>query len=79
MRMHIELDDDLVRKVDDLAGSRGRSAFVRRAIELAVRQEQRWAHLERAAGAISDIDHEWDEDPARWVREQRRGDTRRVG
>lgn len=77
--MHIELDDDLVRQMDVVAGPRGRSAFVRQAIQLAVRQEERWAKLERAAGAIADTGHEWDGDPAAWVREQRRGAARRGG
>lgn len=78
MRMHIELDDELVAKVDDLAGPRGRSAFVRSAIERAVDQELRWASLESAAGALGD-DHDWDADPAAWVREQRHADQRRAG
>jgi len=38
MRMHIELDDDLAAKVDELAGPRGRSAFVRNEEADAVRQ-----------------------------------------
>jgi predicted transcriptional regulator len=77
--MHIEVDDRLVQQVDRLAGPRGRSAFIRAAIERAVRQEQRWADLEAAAGAISDEGHEWDADAARWVREQRHADRRRAG
>lgn len=79
MRMHIELDDRIVAKVDELAGLRGRSAFVRNAIERAIRSEVRWGQLEAAAGSISDEGHEWDSDPADWVREQRRGDSRRGG
>jgi predicted transcriptional regulator len=79
MRMHIELDDDLVAKVDELAGARGRSAFVRRAVQRAVSQEIRWADLEAAAGAIDDEGHEWDRDPAAWVRSQRHADARRAG
>ena len=79
MRMHIELDDDLVAQVDALSGPRGRSAFVRAAIERAVQQERRWAAIESAAGAIGDDGHDWDEDPAAWVREQRRHDPRRAG
>jgi Arc/MetJ family transcription regulator len=79
MRMHIELDDDLVAKVDELAGPRGRSAFVRTAVQRAVRQEIRWSDLEAAAGAISDEGHEWDSDPAGWVRHQRHADARRAG
>jgi predicted transcriptional regulator len=79
MRMHIELDDDLVAKLDALTGPRGRSAFVRAAVERAVHQEIRWTDIEAAAGAIDDEGHAWDTDPAAWVREQRRADDRRVG
>ncbi len=79
MRMHIELDDQLVAELDEIAGARGRSAFVRRAITRAVRDHRRWEQLERAAGSISDEGHDWDDDPAAWVREQRRADPRRAG
>jgi Arc/MetJ family transcription regulator len=79
MRMHIELDDRLVAEVDDLAGPRGRSSFVRSALEQAVRQERRWQDVEAAAGAIADNGHAWDDDPARWVQQQRRADVRRAG
>jgi len=68
MRLHIELDDDLVARVDALSGPRGRSAFVRSAVERAVRQERRWSDIEAAAGAIADEGHDWDLDPAAWVR-----------
>ena len=79
MRMHIELDDQLVAQVDELSGPRGRSAFVRSAVERAVRQELRWSDIEAAAGAIEAEGHEWDADPAVWVRQQRRTDARRGG
>jgi Arc/MetJ family transcription regulator len=79
MRMHIELDDDLIAQVDRLAGSRGRSGFVRAAVERAVRQEIRWSATEATAGGIDDEGHDWDVNPAAWVREQRRADTRRAG
>jgi predicted transcriptional regulator len=77
--MHIELDDQLVADVDQLAGPRGRSAFVRAAIEQAVLQARRWKDIESAAGAIDDHGHDWDADPAAWVRDQRRADARRAG
>ena len=77
--MHIELDDELVAQIDKLSGPRGRSAFVRSAIERAIRQELRWTDIEAAAGALANQDHEWDVDPATWVREQRRADARRAG
>jgi predicted transcriptional regulator len=77
--MHIELDDELVRRVDRQAGKRGRSAFVRSAIERALEQELRWAALDSAAGALAETTHDWDTDPAEWVRAQRSADPRRVG
>lgn len=79
MRMHIELDDDLVAQVDQLTGPRGRSTFVRVAIQRAVEQEQRWAALDSAAASIDDTGHGWDPDPAEWVRNQRQADERRAG
>jgi metal-responsive CopG/Arc/MetJ family transcriptional regulator len=79
MRMHIELDDELVALIDQLTGPRGRSAFVRSAIERAIRQELRWSDIEAAAGTIENHDHKWDADPAAWVRQQRRANTRRAG
>ncbi len=79
MRMHIELDDSLVAQLDELAGRRGRSAFVRSAIEQAIRDRLRWADLEAAAGSIQDSGHAWDTAPAAWVRDQRRADARRAG
>lgn len=79
MRLHIELDDDLVAQLDKVAGHRGRSAFVRRAIVAAMRHQQSWAAIESAAGAIEDSGHDWDADPAAWVRAQRHSDRRRTG
>jgi metal-responsive CopG/Arc/MetJ family transcriptional regulator len=79
MRMHIELDDELVVQIDELTGPRGRSAFVRSAIERAIRQELRWSDIGAAAGAIENQDHDWDADPAAWVRQQRHADKRRAG
>lgn len=77
MRMHIELDDGMAAELDRLAGPRGRSAFVRAAIQGALEREARWADIEAAAGAL-DADHEWEADPQQWVRQQRR-DPRRAG
>lgn len=79
MRMHIELDDELVAQVDALSGPRGRSGFVRSAVEQAVQAERQHRLLEAAAGALAGTTHDWDEDPAAWVRAQRSGYSRRVG
>jgi Arc/MetJ family transcription regulator len=82
--MHIELDDEVVREVDRLAGPRERSAFVRRAVLRALEDAQRAAALRSAAGSLSsspteDTPHEWDADTAGWVRAQRRSSDRRAG
>ncbi len=79
MRMHIELDDDLVAQVDRIAGPRGRSGFVRTAVERAVRQEIRWSSIVAAARAPHDAVHARDAATAGWVRDQRRPDARRAG
>lgn len=71
MRMHIELDDEVVRQVDAVAGSRGRSRFVRQAVLRALDQRRRADLIRSARGVIPDTGHEWDDDPAAWVREQR--------
>ena len=79
MRMHVELDDALVAQVDDIAGPRRRSAFVRDAVRDAVDRHRRQYLLRRTAGVLRDGGHEWDDDPAAWVERQRSGDPRRVG
>lgn len=79
MRVHIELDDALVERVDAVAGSRGRSRFVREAVEWALEHRARWDLIRSAVGSIEDRGHDWDRDPASWVRRQRRADRRRVG
>lgn len=80
MRMHIELDDDVVREVDRIAGPRERSAFVRRAVVHALEAARRTEALRASAGSLAgDIQHDWDRDPAAWVRETRRVDARRTG
>ncbi|MGQ0623394.1 MAG: CopG family ribbon-helix-helix protein [Sporichthyaceae bacterium] len=79
MRMHIELDDDLVARLDALAGPRGRSDFVRDAIRVELDRQERRQAFREAAGSIADTGHDWDDDPAAWVHEQRFSDPRRVG
>jgi Arc/MetJ-type ribon-helix-helix transcriptional regulator len=78
MRVHINLDDDLVSELDERVGRRGRSRFVSRAVRLALAEERRQAQLRAALGSIDDTGHDWDDDPAEWVRQQR-NDDRRVG
>ena len=78
MRLHISLDDDLVAELDRVVGPRDRSRFISRALRHALDDDRRRAALEAALGSIDDSGHEWDDDPAEWVRRQR-SDERRAG
>jgi len=79
MRVHINLDEHLVRELDDLVGPRRRSSFISEAIRKAVDQERRWRLMRSAIGSISDEGHPWDPDVAKWVHDSRREDPRRAG
>ena len=79
MRLHIVIEDELVAELDRRAGSRRRSAFIGQVIRRALEDERRWDDIEAALGTIADSGHDWDDDPAAWVRRQRRGDPRRSG
>ncbi len=79
MRLHISLDDDLVEELDRRVGRRRRSTFISETLRRALDDERRWEDIESSLGALSDTGHEWDEDPAAWVRAQRRSDPARVG
>jgi metal-responsive CopG/Arc/MetJ family transcriptional regulator len=79
MRVHISLDDDLVEQLDERVGVRRRSAFISETVRRALDDEQRWQNIEAGLGALSTDEHEWDEDPARWVVAGRSGDSGRVG
>lgn len=79
MRLHIALDDELVAQLDRRVGRRRRSAFIASLIQRGLDDERRWDEVEAALGSIADAGHDWDDDPAEWVRAQRRGDSRRAG
>ncbi len=80
MRLHIALDDELAADLDRRVGKRRRSAFIGESIRRALDDERRWELIESAVGSIHDDgEHEWDPDPAAWVRAQRRGSVKRVG
>ena len=79
MRLHIALEDELVAELDRRVGARRRSAFIAELIRRGLEDERRWDDIEASLGQLSDRGHEWDEDPAAWVRAQRRGDDRRAG
>lgn len=79
MRLHITLDDGLVAELDRRAGSGHRSSFIARTVERALEDERRWEEIEASLGSIEDRGHDWDDDPAAWVKTERRGEARRVG
>ena len=71
MRLHIAVDDDLVAEIDRRAGPRRRSAFIGELIRRGLDDERRWDDIDAALGGLADTGHEWDDDPAAWVRRQR--------
>jgi len=79
MRLHIALDDELVAELDRRVGPRRRSAFIASLIERGLDDERRWDDIASALGQIEDTGHDWDSDPAEWVRAGRHGDSRRAG
>jgi hypothetical protein len=79
MRVNVNLSDSQLKRLDALAGPRGRSGFIRAAVDMAIDREERRRLLQSAFGSISDTGHDWDEDPAAWVRQQRFEDPNRVG
>jgi hypothetical protein len=79
MRLHIALDDELVADLDRRVGPRRRSAFIAELIRRGLEDEQRWDDIESGLGALADTGHDWDDDPAAWVRHERSRDARRAG
>jgi predicted transcriptional regulator len=79
MRVHLLVDDDLIDRIDRIAGERGRSGWIVKVIKEAVDVEERWDAIEAAIGSIPDTGHDWDDDPVAWVRAQRRADPDAVG
>jgi len=71
MRLHISLDDELVRDLDRVVGGRERSSFIAGAVRRAIDELDRTEALQAALGSIPDSGHDWDADPAAWVRAQR--------
>lgn len=56
MRLHVVLDEDVVKEIDSYAGKRGRSKFVREAVEAKVDEDKRrLAALERLRGSMPDL------------------------
>ena len=79
MRLHIQLEDELVADIDRRAGPRRRSAFIAAMIRRGLDDEFRWDEIEASLGSIANTGHDWDDDLAGWVRAQRQGAPRRSG
>ena len=79
MRVHIQLEADLIAELDARAGRRRRSAFIAELIRRALDDEARWDDIESALSTLPSVGHAWDDDPAEWVRAQRHADGRRAG
>ena len=79
MRLHIEIDDRMIAAIDELAGPRNRSRFIRDALDTAMTQHRRRELIRSARASIDGEGHDWDDDPAKWVRAQRRSNPRKVG
>jgi hypothetical protein len=74
MRMHINLDDELVRQIDEVAGARGRSRFIREAVESKLNADARLAARRRAFGSIPDF-APWM--TPEWISKNRKEETQR--
>jgi Arc/MetJ family transcription regulator len=79
MRVHINLDRELVAELDRRAGARGRSAYIASTLRWALENERRWEQIASAVGSLEPRGHDWDDNPAGWVASQRRSDPGRVG
>jgi hypothetical protein len=77
--LHIVLEDPLVAEIDRRVGRRHRSSFIAETLRRALEDQQRWDEIEASLGTISDQGHDWDQDPAAWVRRQRSLDSRSIG
>ncbi len=71
-RTNLTLPEELMRQVDELAGPRGRSAFVAEAVAAKVKRERLRRALDATRGALVGKPG-WmtPEESYRWVREQR--------
>ncbi len=80
MRAHIVLPEDLLEKVDKIAGKRKRSRFIEEAVRERLSREALRLALEKTAGILRAEDYpEWStpEKTSAWVHESRRADDKR--
>jgi hypothetical protein len=71
-RAHVVLSEDLVREIDKIAGSRGRSAFLSDLAEREIKRQQLLNMFKREEPIWKDEDHpELEHGAAAWVRKIR--------
>ena len=73
VRVLINLPPRLVAELDHRVGRQKRSAFIAETLRRALADERRWDDILASVGKVGEAGHDWDKDPAAWVREQRRG------
>lgn len=74
MRLHIYLDDDLVRELDHEVGARERSAFIEQTVRGELDRRRRWRLIWQAveSSPMGEGGHPWDPDPSVYFHEERR-------
>jgi hypothetical protein len=79
-RAHVVLPEDLVREIDSIVGSRGRSNFLVETAREAIRRRKLLQFLDNDKPAWKDADHpELSRGSAGWVRKVRRDSEKRLG
>jgi len=77
-RAHIIFPDDLIKEIDRLVGSRGRSRFIVNAAMAELNRHRQLAALRQAAGGWKNVHHpELGHGAARWVRQIRQESDQR--
>src|SRR6266568_5614953 len=78
-RAHVVLPEDLVREIDSIVGSRGRSNFLVETAREAIRRRKLIQFLDNERPAWKDVDHpELSRGSAVWVRKVRRDSEKRL-
>lgn len=73
MRMHLVLDEDVVKEIDSIAGKRGRSEFIRKAIETRLDEDKRRLEaFERIRGSMPDFAPYMTPE---WIRQEQRRES----
>jgi predicted transcriptional regulator len=74
-RTNLTIPEELLRQVDELAGTRGRSAFVAEAVAAKVKRERLRKALDAARGAwVGTPSYMTPEEAYRWIRSMREED-----